>query len=54
MESIKAAEKQLNTTMKTPTAYKEHPWSPIKYDVESDLVQIEATHKAKDSDDLFD
>jgi hypothetical protein len=41
MESIKAAEKQLNTTMKTPTAFKEHPWSPIKYDVEADLVQIE-------------
>lgn len=45
MESIKYAEKQLNTKMKTPIAYKEHPWSPIKYDVEADLVQLDSSDK---------
>lgn len=35
MASLKAAEKEMNTTMKTPVAYKEHAWSPLKYDVEN-------------------
>jgi hypothetical protein len=35
MESIKFAENKMNTTMKTPVAYKEHAWSPLKYDVEN-------------------
>lgn len=35
MASLRAAEKQMNATMKTPVAYKEHPWSPLHYDVEN-------------------
>jgi hypothetical protein len=42
MKSIAAAEKQLGTKMKTPTAFKEHPWSPLKYDVEEGLVQVDS------------
>ena len=41
LDSIKQAEKSLNTTMKTPTAYKEHPWSPLKYDVENVHIKTE-------------
>ena len=42
MESLKEAEQQLGKKMKTPTAFKEHPWSPLKYDIEDKvLVQLE-------------
>lgn len=38
MDSIKYAEKQLGKKMATPVAMKEHPWSPITYDVEQNMV----------------
>jgi len=40
MASLASAEKSMGKTMKTPTAFKEHPWSPLKYDVEE--VQLDS------------
>lgn len=39
MDSLKEAEHELGKEMKTPTAFKEHPWSPVKYDIE-DAVHV--------------
>jgi hypothetical protein len=50
LKSIKYAEKQLNTTMKTPVAYKEHPWSPLKYDVENVNIKVESDEDAPRSE----
>ena len=47
LESIKAAETQLGKKMETPIAFKEHAWSPLKYNVEEGLVQISESVEPK-------
>lgn len=49
MDSIKAAEKETGTKMPTPHAYKENPWSPIKYDIEN--VQLKGDFLTEDEDE---
>ena len=44
MESIKYAENQLGKKMQTPVPMKEHPWSPITYDVEQNMVGTKIEH----------
>ena len=46
MKSIEYAEKQLGKKMQTPVAMKEHPWSPITYDVEQNMVGTKIEHAA--------
>ena len=46
MESLKYAERQLGTKMNTPVAVKEHPWSPITYDVENSMLNYKVDHGA--------
>lgn len=48
MDSIKYAENKLGSKMKTPKVLpKEHPYAPVKYDIEESLSQkdFKATHK---------
>lgn len=57
MDSLKEAEHELGKEMKTPTAFKEHPWSPVKYDIE-DAIHVQLDDQIRYSNNnqklLFD